>query len=772
VFADRIRSLFARLDPRRQPVDHLAAGGLALLSGIVVFAIATELFPYHSANHDEGVYLQQAAMLLEGRLELHAGPIADAVRPWFFVQDGGRLYPKYQPYPAALFAVPMGLFGMPRLALAAVAAGNVALVYVLGSQTFDRRIGVVAAAAFATAPMTLLTTSVFLPYAPTTLLTLSFAVCYLRAYRRRSVAFGSLAGLAIGLAFFARPYTAVLFAAPFIAHACWQLLGAIRRTDRQTLLDREESVPEPLLRNGATAAIGLAFVGLSLAYNAVVTGAAFRFPYAAFAPEDGPGFGHREIAGHGIEYTPELALHANGHVLWALFTRWGPAGPIGTVLAVVGLAIAARGWQRRSHRDDEPSARPGDQLDSAPDDEPTSGRAVEPTAQALLAGLFLTIAAGNVAFWGNNNVLGDFEDPTDGLLGLFGPFYHFDLLAPLSIFAAAGLVGAWRWVDAWDVSESDADRSELDADRSESAWSPSSIGLLPAISLPISRQTVRALGLAVVLLLAAVGGAASAALVQPPTDRHAEHTEYIETVYEPFEDRQFDDAVVFVPRPYGDWLNHPFQSLRNDGGLDGDVVYALDRHTASDFDVLDATDGRTPYRFTYRGEWAPGGEPVDPVLQEIEVRSGEQFSGETVVGIPGGVDHATVRLQTDPGSYASYGVDDPNGSLPVPWSLTASGVRLEGTNGSAAPSERIAFDETEEVVVRVTLVAATGSSMTYRQEIDVRRSDGTVEVVWPPERKVCLLAPDCGLEGTYLPGEPEEYPEGTSFETRLHAGDS
>ncbi|GAB3685728.1 glycosyltransferase family 39 protein [Salinarchaeum chitinilyticum] len=744
--ADRTRSPFARLDPRRQPIEHLLAGAIAVLSGILVFAIATELFPHHSANHDEGVYLQQAAMLLEGRLELHAGPIADAVRPWFFVQDGSRLYPKYQPYPAALFAIPMGLFGMPRLALAAVAAGNVALVYVLGAQAFDRRIGVVAAAAFATAPMTLLTTSVFLPYAPTTLLTLAFAVCYLRASRRRSLAFGALAGLAIGLAFFARPYTAVLFAAPFIAHACWQLVGVARRIDLRTLPDRDEALPEPLVRHGATAAIGLAFVGVALAYNVVVTGAALEFPYAAFAPQDGPGFGHREIAGHGIQYTPELALHANGHVLWALFTRWGPAGPIGTVLAAVGIGFAARGWRRRSG-----ASEAADRSDN---------RGFDATARALLAGLFVTVAAGNVAFWGNNNVLGDFDDPADGLLGLFGPFYHFDLLAPLSIFGAAGLLGTWRWIGEWSPDETTAAGPQSGDSASSSLLR----------SIPASAGTVRALGLAGLLVLAAIGGGASAAFVQPPVDRHADHTEYLETAYEPFEDQAFDDAVVFVPRPYGDWLNHPFQSLRNDGGLDGDVVYALDRHTASDFAVLDATSGRTPYRYTYRGEWNPGGEPVDPMLQPLEVRSAERFAGETVLGVPDRVDHAAVRLETDPGEYAAYGVDDPNGSIAVPWSLTASGARLEGTNGSVAGGgERLPIDEHEEIVLRVRLVATDGSSMTYRQEIDVRQSDGAVDVIWPSERKVCLLAANCGLEGTYVPGLSGEYVDGTSFETRLRA---
>ena len=731
----RLRSdVHARLHPREQPPERVAAALLAIAAALLTFWIATDLFPYHSTNHDEGVYLQQAAMLLDGVVQLRVGPIADAVRPWFFVQDGGRLYPKYQPYPALLFAIPMGLFGMPRLALAFVAAANVLLVYALGSQTFDRRIGLLAAAGFATAPTTVLTTSVFLPYAPATMLNLTFAVCYLRAYRERSVGWAIAAGAAIGLAFFGRPYTAVLFAAPFVAHACWQLATALRRADRSALLrgdslrDRWRSLPDPLRRNAATATLGLAFVGITLAYNAVLTGSPFRFPFTAFAPQDGPGFGHREIVGHGIDFTLALGLESSAHVLWALATRWGPAGPIGTLLAIGGLERFLRLADRQPF---------------------------EHTAQQLLASLVLSVIAGNVAFWGNHNILADFDDPTDGLLGLFGPFYHFDLLVPLSIFAAAGLVGAWRWVRAWEPDPN-----------SEGAATSGFADRLTAIASP---RALRAVALAALLLLAAVGGAASATLVQGPVDRHQERTNYLEPAYEPFEDRSFDDALVFVPNPWGDWLNHPFQPLRNDGQLDGDVVYAMDRHTASDFAVLEAFPERTPYRYTYRGEWNPGDEPVTARIQRLEVRTAESFDGSMTVGVPARIDHATVRIETDDDEYATYRIDDPNDSISVGWTLDAGGARLERPDGTA--SEQLPIEAYDEVALQVRLAAADGSTLTYRQEVDVRRSGTDVAAIWPPERTVCTLVDDCGTEGTYLPDHPEAHGPGVSFETRLEAAD-
>ena len=264
--------------PRRY---RLAVAGLAVTAAVVVYALATQVFPYHTSNHDEAVYLQQAAMLLEGRLFLDP-PLVDPFRPWFFVETAdGRLYPKYSPVPAGIFAVGK-LLGGYRIALALVAGAVVALTVRVGRELFDRPRGLLAGVLLLSSPLFLVDAAVFLPYVPTTMLNLGFAAAYLHADRTGSSRSAALAGGAIGIAFFARPYTAVLFAAPFVAHALWTLRG----------LDRD-----PLRRQTLTAALGLAGVAVTLGYNAVVTGDPLLFPYQAFAPMDGPGFGTREILG-------------------------------------------------------------------------------------------------------------------------------------------------------------------------------------------------------------------------------------------------------------------------------------------------------------------------------------------------------------------------------------------------------------------------------------------------------------------------------------------
>ena len=692
---------------RRVDAPQLAAVAVVVAAAVAVYAVSTTVFAYHSSNHDEGVYLLQAALLLEGQLELRAGELAGAFRPWFFIEDGGRLYPKYTPVPAALFAVSMALFGEPRVTLAAVAAANAGLTYLLGATVFDRRVGAVAAALFAASPLALVTTSAFLPYAPTTALNLLFAVAYLRGVRDGSIAAAGVAGIAIGAAFFARPYTAVLFAAPFVVHALHSLAHSVSADG--------VALTGPVRRQSLTALFGLAFVGVTLAYNARMTGSALLFPYEAFAPADGPGFGPREILGHSVAYTPELALTATGYVLRYLATRWFVAGPIGTVAALAGLALAARRWiDGRSDGDD----------------------AFERRAGLALAGLLVTVTAGNVAFWGNYNVLATMSDPTDGLLSQFGPFYHFDLLVPLSVFAALAVVVGW-------------DRG------------------VPAVRSSIEcRGSRRAARAAVTLLvLAALVGAsvAAAAAVSTPLDRNAAYADKYEAAYEPVEAADLEDALVFLPTPYGDWQNHPFQYFRNDGGLDGSVVYALDRDPDDDFAVLDAYPDRTRYRYAYQGEWTPNpNRHVTSKLEPLEVRRGTALDGETVVGVPPRVTRATVRLESETGASSSYAVSDPGESIAVPWSIDRDAARL-----TAVDSDSVRVGGTDTLVLTVTLAQPDGGTLTYRQETTVRTDLDGVEAVWPPERSVCPLVTDCGNEGTYLPEEPDAHREGVSFEVEL-----
>ncbi|MFC6784628.1 ArnT family glycosyltransferase [Halobaculum halobium] len=418
----------------RFDAGRVAAIVLAFVGAAVAFAVAAGVFPFRSLNHDEGVYLQQADMLLSGQVFLRP-PVEDAFRPWFFVESERGLYSKYAPVPSTVFALGK-LLGGYTVALAGIAAGLVAGTVALGRELFDARVGALAGVLLLATPLFVVHSGVFLPYALTAALNVAFAVWYLRGERRESRRDATLAGAAVGLAFFSRPYTAVLFALPFVGHAvvtlsrsgAWRVPPAIAG-----LVNGPAAEPARRLfaRRLITATLGTAGVLAALGYNAFVTGDPFVFPYLAFAPEDGIGFGERAILGHEVDYTPELGIEANRLVLETLFTDWVVAGSLGATVAAagVGLALVGRGV---------PGARnAGGDADTHREAGALHGRRVR---RGLLAGTFLTVAAGNVAFWGNFNVLGALEVRTDGLIYYLGPYYHYDLIVPTAVFAAVACV--------------------------------------------------------------------------------------------------------------------------------------------------------------------------------------------------------------------------------------------------------------------------------------------------------------------------------------------
>ncbi|QOS11877.1 uncharacterized protein HfgLR_08680 [Haloferax gibbonsii] len=734
---------------------RLAALCVSLLVGLVVTWFAVDLFPYHTVNDDEGVYLTQAAMLLEGKLFLYPGPLTEAVRPWFFVVQetpsapgGVQLYSKYSPAVPALFAVGLA-FGLPNLVLGAIAAISAALVHALTADAFDRTTGVVAAGLLGLSPLFLLTSSTFLAYAPTTMLNLGFAVCYVRAARRDSSGYAVVAGALVGAAFFARPYTAVLFALPFIAHSLWALATARRAGTGWVVFRRYAAVALP----------GLAFVGLTLAYNAVVTGDPLTFPYIAFAPRDGIGFGERAILGYEVFYTPAMGVETAVEALDMLATRWGPMGWFGTVAAVFGFGVTARRWWgHKTGRNLRGSARRRHHGLGGRDR--AFAELSDDALACVVAGVFASVFVGNAAFWGTHNGL------RNGLIDLLGPFYHFDALVPLAVFGAAGIVAGARLL------------SRLSHRR-------------------FSASEARGVAFSVLLVSALVAGGVTVGAVEEPYDENRLRTENLAATYEPLLDAGFEHppltpsvpsvgtgglggggggiglggdstatgnetkALVFHPDPYGDWSAHPFQTLRNDPGFDGPVVYAIDDGAEQDFAVLDATN-RTPYRFTYRGTWTGAVDAVEPELTRLDVLSGERVDATTTLGAPEGTNTVSVRVETDEG-YARYDAAMAE-SLPVELSLTPAGVAVTNHPLAFGPERLSIPPGASEVDLAVTYVGDFGETVTYRQTVTVERSGDEVRVVWPPETRVCRLTTDCGTEGEWV-GPDGDYLDGVSVET-------
>mgnify|MGYP000687028800 FL=1 len=485
-----------------------------------------------------------------------------------------------------------------------------------------------------------------------------------------------------------------------------------------------------------------------------MTGDPLVFPYQAFAPEDGPGFGHREILNHERDYTPALAVEANRHVLRQLFTRWGPLGWLGSTLALVGLLVGFAGPVRRwlGSR----LGTDGEDRDARGSRERGSDHQLlgDRTCRALLAALFVTVSVGNVWFWGNLNMLAAVEDPTDGLIANLGPFYHFDLLLPLSVFGAAGVVALGENI-----------RTLVDRGLAAVGQAASGAGETGPLS-GLDRVPVRNVVLALVLVASLAGaGTVAAGAFEEPVERNAEYRDDLATVYEPFERTDFENALVFVPTPYGPWLNHPFQWLRNDPSFDGDAVYVMNRGADGDAASLAAFPDREPYRFGYRGGWPPTGE-LEPVLQPLSVERGERLRVGATVGVVTGAQAASVRVEAD-GETLHYGVENVDGETEsVTWTLDEDGVGLDsGGLRRYSDASTLAVDGPTTVTLTVTFVQPGGSTITYLQETTVVDADGDVGLLWPPEERVCRLTADC--DHTYVPGG--DYAAGVSFSSNVSA---
>ena len=700
--------------------ERRLAAGLAVAGGVVALVVSTQLFPAHSLNHDESVYLTQAAMLLEGRLSIRP-PVPEAFRPWFFVERAdGTLYPKYSPVPAAMFAVGQ-LLGGVRLALAGIAAGVTGLTYLLVTELFDRRRGLVAAAVLLVSPLFVLQSGVFLPYLPTTLWNLVFAVAYLRADRTGSSRAAAVAGVGVGVAFFARPYTAVLFATPFILHAVWTVrTGGGSPGGRVAGFDRAG-----VRRAAITAALGVGGVGVTLGYNAVVTGAPTRFPYQAFAPADGIGFGTRRILGYSREYTPMLAVRANAAVVVSLFGRWVAGGPVGTLLAVGGLAALARRLAGRVG-----GATPGVTDTETGANRPALAADAVTARRLALAGTFLTVIFGNVAFWGNLNILGSLGGG-NGLIDALGPYYHFDLLVPTAAFAADGAVRLTRRVAGWQVR-----------------FRPRRVARLALVGVIV-----------VGLVVPSAGYAAG------PVERNGDVTRTYQSAYAVDVP---DDAVVLLPTPLGEWLGHPYQAYRNDPSFDEGPVYAL---PTSPFSVAEAFPDRPIYRYGYRGEWAPlAGQPVTPHLQRLSVREAPGVRVGVRMDVPRSTSVVSARLSDGEEGIAFAG----NGSLAG--ERTRLGIAVEATGSETArvrltgpfvavSDEEITVSGRDRVTLRLFADYGTGAGLTYRFVVPIRVDDGTVAVMTPVV-EVCERPQLCGGEAAYVPGET---PGNVTVTTRLTA---
>jgi len=362
---------------------------LAVAAGAWAIVGSRQLFPYLSDDHDEAIYLLQADALAHGHLFPPAPEHPESFQPWLSVLSGDRYLLKYSPVHASLLALGI-LVGSPRIALGLVAAAAVVMAYLLAKEVLDdRRQAALAGAFFALSPLFLIQSVTFLPYLSSLALLMAFAVALLRGMRSSGRAWLLTSGFLLGVAVFARPYDAVLFAAPlglYVVFSGWR-------------------APKRLLAQAGWLALGAALPLMAmLAYYRAATGSPFRSPFSVLEPRDTLGFGNRKITPNhpDLIFTPAHGLYGViRHVILTSFWCFGG-------LVLIGFLVA--GLRRRQR----------------------SG----PAAWLALVGL--TVPFGYVFFWGTFGT-----GLRGGLTAFLGPFYFLPLLVPVTFFAARGFARFW-----------------------------------------------------------------------------------------------------------------------------------------------------------------------------------------------------------------------------------------------------------------------------------------------------------------------------------------
>ena len=373
---------FTRVTARPRRVVGVAA----TVAGVWAIVGSRVLFPYLSNNHDEAVYLLQASAIEHGHLFPKAGATPEAFLPWLSAQEGHHFVPKYAPVYPVMLALGKWVFTSERISLGIIAAGVIIMTYLLATEVLENRRHAALASVFMLfTPLFVIQSATFLPYTAGLLLLTTFAYGLLRGLRVERPGWLVLAGIAFGLAFFARPYDALLFMIPMAGYV-------IVRYRRQFRL---------LLTRAAWVILGLVPPAIAMAaFNHAATGSTLESPFSLIDSRDTIGFGSRSMDPNNsaVHYTPGLGWTGlSRHVMLTMFWVFGG-------LVLVGCAL----YYLSRHR--------------------WRGKA------AWLGAVALAIPIGYLFFWGT------YGAAVWGAPWYLGPYYYMPIFAPLAILGAGGFI--------------------------------------------------------------------------------------------------------------------------------------------------------------------------------------------------------------------------------------------------------------------------------------------------------------------------------------------
>ncbi len=205
--------------------------GLVVFAGISIALIGALVLHNTPITDDENVYEFQARIFASGRLALPSLPGDDRMfDDNIFLVNNGRIYGQY-PFGHSFFLLPGTLVGYSRVMTLIAALFTLFGVFRLGRELFDTPTALLAVFLMAVSPMFLSMSATILSH-PSTLLFLTwFAYFTVRAIRTERTRDAVLAAVFFGLAFHVRSATVLVLALPTALVLAGAHVIRIRRRD-------------------------------------------------------------------------------------------------------------------------------------------------------------------------------------------------------------------------------------------------------------------------------------------------------------------------------------------------------------------------------------------------------------------------------------------------------------------------------------------------------------------------------------------------------------
>lgn len=237
-----------------------AAWALALAAFVASSIILTRYGQRMPHIPDETSYIFQAKVLASGRAHVDPPPVPAAFEFWTepFILDYDGRFASFYPFGHPIVLALGDLFGVMWIVPALVGAACIALTFLIARSLHGPLIATLASFLMLTSPFFLMQSSTFMSHNTAAMYLLASLSAFLIPTRRR-IPFALLAGLAFGLFFNTRPFSA-------LALAPWMALLVLA-----PILVREGR-RDNLARAGAFALGGLLMLGAYYAYNYATTG--------------------------------------------------------------------------------------------------------------------------------------------------------------------------------------------------------------------------------------------------------------------------------------------------------------------------------------------------------------------------------------------------------------------------------------------------------------------------------------------------------------------